>query len=137
MVFSFRVDSKRAEYEDSGRGSNSSEPVQSNSYRNLSLASHSLRATLRGSSSQELALHDVLSQRRGALELGARLRGPAEFAQQIAANGRQQMVRLERWLGDERLREIEAGCWTERHPHGDRSVQLDDRRGRQLGDRVV
>src|SRR5439155_22769004 len=62
--------------------------------RRSCLASHFLRGAFRGPSPQKLALHHVQSQRRGPLELGTRLFGSAEFPQQIAADGRQQVVRL-------------------------------------------
>src|SRR5438094_3448058 len=56
-----------------------------------SLSGRSLRGALAGSFPQELALGGVLGQRRGALELGARLHVAAEFSQQIGAHGRQQV----------------------------------------------
>ena len=47
------------------------------------------------------------------------------------------MVRLERGLVDKGVCEFEAGSRTERHSHRNRPVQLDHRRWRELGDRVV
>jgi hypothetical protein len=52
------------------------------------LATRCIRGALAGSLLQELALGGVFGQRRGALELGARLLGSAEFSQQVAAHGR-------------------------------------------------
>src|SRR5439155_10554281 len=79
------------------------------------LARDPLRRALRGSSLQELTFPYVLRQRCGALELDARLLRPAELPQEVAADGRQQVVRLERRLWDECVHEIEAGSGTERH----------------------
>ena len=97
----------------------------------------SLRGAFCGSSLQELAFPHVLGQRRSTFELVARLLRPAELPQEVAADGRQQVVRLERGLGHERVHKFEACSRTERHPHCDRPVQLDDRRRRELRDRIV
>ena len=61
----------------------------------------------------------------------------AELREQVAAHGRQQVVALERGLGRQRVDDLEPGRRAERHRHRDRAVQLDDRRRRQLGQRVV
>ena len=53
------------------------------------LTRHPLRGALHGSFLQEFALPYVLRQRRGALELGARLLGPAELPEEVAADRRQ------------------------------------------------
>src|SRR5216684_6111528 len=95
------------------------------------LARHPLRGAFCGSSLQELALANVLCQRCGTFELGARLPRTAELPQEVAADGRQQVVRRERGLVDERVHKVEAGSGTERHPHGDRPVQLDDERSEE------
>jgi hypothetical protein len=57
--------------------------------RRQHLARHLVRGALRGSFQQELALPHILRQRCTALELGARLFGPAELPKEVAAHGRQ------------------------------------------------
>ena len=86
------------------------------------LTRHPFGHALRGSSLKELALARVLRQGRGALELGARLLEPAELPQEVAADGRQKVLGLERWLRDERVHQVKSGSGTERHPHGDGPV---------------
>src|SRR5688572_13080986 len=60
-----------------------------------------------GPPEQELALARVARDRRRALELRARLLVPAEPREQVAADARQQVVALERSLGDELVDELE------------------------------
>ena len=79
----------------------------------------------------------LLRHPRRALELGARFLGAPELRQQIAAHARQQVVALQRRLVGERVDELEPGRRTERHRDRDRAVELDHRRRRQLGERVV
>ena len=101
------------------------------------LAGHLFGRALDGSFLKQFALPRVLGQRRGALELSARLRGPAELPQEVAADGRQKVVRLERRLRNERVHKVKSGSGTKSHPHGDGPVQLDHRRRGELRDRVV
>jgi hypothetical protein len=88
---------------------------------------HPLRSALRGSSPQKFALSHVLRKRRSALELGARLLVSAELLEEVAADGRQQVIRLQRRLVDKCVHKAEAGIRSERHPYGDRQIQLDHR----------
>src|ERR671925_599214 len=73
----------------------------------------------------------------GALELGARLLGTTEFLEQIAPHRGQLMVVTQRWLGAKRLDQLECRLRAESHSDGDRTVQLDDWRRYELGERVV
>ena len=57
---------------------------------------------------QQFALARVAGQRRGALELGARLVGAAELGQQVRAHARQQVVVAQRRLV-EQLVDVRAG----------------------------
>src|SRR6266542_2854222 len=67
------------------------------------LARHPVSDALRGPSHQEVALPNVRRQGRASLELGARFLGSAELPEEVATNRRQQVIRLERWLGDKRV----------------------------------
>src|SRR6185436_4447533 len=58
---------------------------------------------------QQLALARVARQRRGMAELGARLGEPSEPGQQLSPHAWQQVIRLERRIGAQRLHQIEAG----------------------------
>src|SRR5437867_7271664 len=89
---------------------------------NSSTASASGRAL-----QKEVALTCVLRKRCRALELRARFVGASELCQKIAARARQEVVRLESRFRCERVDELKARRGTERHPHGDRTIQLHDR----------
>ena len=65
------------------------------------LARYSLGGAPSGPPVQELALAHVRRERCAALELGARPLVPAELPQEVAADGRQQVARLECRLVDE------------------------------------
>lgn len=52
--------------------------------------------TRRGAPQQQLALARVLRQRRGALELGARLAGAVQLQEQVRTHGGQQVIRAQR-----------------------------------------
>ena len=65
---------------------------------------------------QQLALALVAGQRRGALELGARLVDAAELGEQVAADAGQQVVVVQRGLVDAARRRARApACRPERH----------------------
>src|SRR6516164_2755970 len=69
---------------------------------------------------EQLSLAGVSRERRGTLQLGPRLLEATELDEEVAAHRWQQVVVLERALGDERVDEIETGLRTRghRHSHG-------------------
>src|SRR5947209_19526266 len=82
------------------------------------------RARLRASE-QQLPLSRVLREGCGSLELRARLVAAAELEQEVAANAGQEMIPAQRWFAGERVDELEACLWPERHRNGDRAGELD------------
>ena len=71
------------------------------------------------------------------LELGACLLVAAELREQVAAHARQEVVALKRSVNDQLVHQLESGGRAERHPHGNGSVQLHDRRPAELEETVV
>src|ERR1700752_815853 len=60
-----------------------------------------------------------------------------QFCEKVAAHTGQKMIRLERWLQNECINNLESGFWTEGHPNCHRSIQLHNWRGCELSKRVV
>src|SRR5216684_2962425 len=85
-----------------------------------------------GALEQELALARVARQRSRALALSTCLVEAVELGEEIATHGRQQVVALERRLRDQRVDERESRGRTECHGDRDRTIELHDRRWREL-----
>src|SRR6266702_2160903 len=79
-----------------------------------------------GAVEEQVALACIPCQRRGALELWARLLEAAEFDEQIAAHAGQEVIGLERRLRRQLVDQLETSCWAECHPQRDRALQLHD-----------
>src|SRR5262249_26835157 len=90
-----------------------------------------------GSREEQLPLAFVLHHRRRALEFFARFVASSELREEIAAHAREKMIRRERRLVRERVDQREPRIGPVRHRDRDRAIQLDDRRLRELRERVV
>src|SRR5205807_7260587 len=86
---------------------------------------------------QQRTLARISCERGRAFELGSGFLEATELGEEVAAHARQEVVILERGLRRERVHQVESRLRTERHRYGDRSVQLDDGRGRALRERVI
>ena len=73
------------------------------------------------------AFSPIASQFRRRFERNARLLEPAELAQQIAADGRQQMIGFQRGLVREAFDDREPGLRSLGHADHHRAIELDDR----------
>src|SRR5262245_45772708 len=92
----------------------------------------------RGRASEEqFLLAGVFRHPGRSLELRSRFAEPADLEQQVSPDAGQEMVVFEGRLRDERVYDLQSGGWSEGHPVGDGAVQVDDRRGRELGERVI
>src|SRR5579859_7183537 len=63
--------------------------------------------------------------------------GIAGSPEQVRVRGVQRLVALECSVGQQRLKQLEPGLWSDGEPDRRRAVQLDDRRGRDLAQRAV
>jgi drug/metabolite transporter (DMT)-like permease len=90
-----------------------------------------------GAVEQQRALAGVAGQRRGALELRARLLGPADPGEQVAAHAGEEMVVAQRGLGGERVEDVQAAVGAVGHGDGYRAVELHDRSRGEPGQSLV
>ena len=91
----------------------------------------------RGAREQEIAFAGVAGESSRALELRTRYIEAAELGEQIGADCGQQVVGLQRRVVEQSVDDLEAGGGSERHAGRDTAIQLDLRRRRELGERVV
>src|SRR5262249_12069211 len=85
-----------------------------------------------GAAQEEIPLASITRESRRALELRARLGRSAELREEVAANGRQEGIRLKRRLLRARIDDSQPRRRSGRHRDRDRAIQLDDRRRREL-----
>jgi hypothetical protein len=74
-----------------------------------------------------------LGERCRALELGARLVEPAELPEQVPANARQKVIGLEHRFRSQRIDKFQTSLRPKQHRECHRTIELDDRRRRELG----
>src|SRR5215831_16173392 len=72
---------------------------------------------------KQLSLAGVLHQGSRAFELFASIVGASELREKIASDAREEVIGTQRGFVDERVDELEARGWPERHRHRDGAVQ--------------
>jgi hypothetical protein len=92
---------------------------------------------LGGAVEEKFAFAGVLGEGGSALELHFGFREAPELEEEIAADGGQQMVVLERRFGGELVDHFQASGRAVGHGHSDAAIQFDDGRGRELGESVI
>src|SRR4029453_13189251 len=86
---------------------------------------------------QKIALSCVACERRCKLEFFAGFIGPSEFRKQVAAHAGQKVISAQGRFRGERIDNAESGLWPYSHGERDGAVQLDDRRGGQVGELFI
>src|SRR2546427_708451 len=76
-----------------------------------------------GACQEQGSLAGVLREGRCALEFGLRFDVTAEFEEEVAADAREQVIRLEGGFGGEGVDEFEAGSGAEGHRYGDGAIE--------------
>src|SRR5277367_5922769 len=79
---------------------------------------------------EKIAFADVTRERCGARELRLRFGEAPQLEEQVSADAGQEVIRLKRRLGDERIDQLKPSGGTEGHGHGHRAIQLYNRRRR-------
>ena len=75
---------------------------------------------------KQRALARIPREGRRALELRACFVKSADLLEEIAPHARQEMVPPKCRLRSQRIDELEARCWTERHRNSNGTIQLHD-----------
>src|ERR1700730_541528 len=86
---------------------------------------------------QHLSLALVEGESGGPLEFDAGLARATQFGQKIAPAARQQVVAVKRPFGSQPIDQLQPGGGAEGHPDGNGTIQLHDRRRRNLSQSVV